>query len=137
MIAATPRGFLTNPALRWVGFGEERQELLEPLIYVAGNGERFEVPAGTVTDYASIPRLFWNLKGFNPYGPAKMPAVLHDYLYALRGGEPYEKSRRECDDLFLEAMQLVGVGWLHRHVIYAAVRLMGGIHSMGRAWRRI
>lgn len=136
MIDASPKGFLTNPALRWTGYRDEQQELIEPLIYRSGKGELLKVPAGTITDYASIPRVFWNLKGFSPTGDAKFPAILHDYLYSLRGSAPYFKTRREADDLLLEAMQLVGVIWRRRQTIYWAVRIFGGLHSMGQPWAK-
>jgi len=129
------QGFIEPlPGFRWMSYKDGRQALLAPLVYVSKDGERFEVPAGFVTDYASIPSIFWNIPGFDPYGPAKFPAVLHDWLYSLRGGEPHGKRRAQCDALFLEAMQSVGVGWLHRRIIWAAVRLCGGLWSMSQPW---
>jgi Protein of unknown function (DUF1353) len=131
MIATSSKGFLTNPAMRWMeASGPITQQLLEPLIYVSGRDERFEVPAGFVTDYASVPRIFWNI--IAPDGDARFPAVLHDYLYSLRGHEPFNKSRSECDSIFLEAMQFVGVDLIQRNTIYYAVRLFGGFWSMGK-----
>lgn len=109
-------------------------QLVGDLVYVTAAGDRLVVPSGFLTDYASIPWIFWNLPGFNPYGPAKFPAVLHDYLYSLRGGGPYALTRPQCDALFLEAMASVGVGWVHRHIIFRSVRIFGGVWSMSEPW---
>jgi hypothetical protein len=76
------------------------------------------VPAGFVTDFASVPRFFWRL--FPPTGKYGKAAVIHDFLY--RGsGVP----RELADAIFLEAMEALGVGWFTRHVIHRAVRLCG------------
>lgn len=132
----SPKGFLTPVDTRRISYLTKNAKLLSDLVYVSGKNETFTVPAGFETDWASIPWIFWNLPGFDSDGPAAVPAVLHDYLYSLRGGEPYNKSRRECDDIFLEAMQLVGVTWLNRHIIYQAVRLCGGIYSRSEKWKK-
>lgn len=78
------------------------------------------VPAGFITDGASVPRAFWNILA--PFGDYFEAAVIHDYLYS-----PHNrfKTRAEADRIFLEAMGHVGVGWLTRRTIYRAVRLFG------------
>lgn len=77
------------------------------------------VPAGFVTDFASVPRLFWNiLPPFGRYGKA---AIVHDYLYRTPG----YVSRPVADALFLEAMKVLGVGRLIRYTMYLAVRAFG------------
>lgn len=104
--------------------------LLEPLEYRVGHaesGEAITVPASFETDFASIPWGFWNL--FPPLGPWARPAIVHDWLYATGGlGGRYTRSR--CDDIFAEALAVVGVAAWRRVVMVAAVRLAGR-----RAWR--
>lgn len=39
------------------------------------------VPAGFITDFASIPRVFWSIPGFSPSGPLAVAAILHDFAY--------------------------------------------------------
>ncbi|MCX6553376.1 MAG: DUF1353 domain-containing protein, partial [Acidobacteria bacterium] len=56
------------------------------LAYRTAAGEEVLVRAGFVTDFASIPRLFWRLvpptgDTGNPYGLAAVP---HDWLYVHR-----------------------------------------------------
>ncbi len=76
------------------------------------------VPAGFVTDFASVPRGLWNL--FPPTGTYGKAAVIHDALYRMSG------VRRDiADQVFLEAMGCLGVSWLTRHTIYSAVRTFG------------
>lgn len=133
-------GFLNNPAFRWVSqTGPITQQLVDPLRYETRAGELIVVPAGFVTDYASIPRPFWGILA--PDGDARFPAVLHDYLYSLRGWEPFFKDRAQSDGLLLEAMELVGVNMVERLTIWSAVRMFGWAFSAtpnvaGRKWRK-
>jgi len=76
------------------------------------------VPAGFVTDLASIPQLFWNL--LPPFGKYTEAAVVHDWLY-----RNHLYSRPTCDAILLEAMQLCGVNWFQRQLIYRNVRAFG------------
>ena len=97
--------------------------LEEPFDYVEGDpatGQKIEVPLGFVTDFASIPRIFWNL--LPPWGKYGKAAVLHDYLYTM-GTFP----RLRCDRILLEAMGVLGVSWLTRRTIYLGVRVGGWV----------
>lgn len=78
------------------------------------------VPAGFLTDGASVPRIFWNI--FPPYGSYFRAAIIHDFLYSCRNTK---FNRLESDRIFLEAMTVLGIGWLKRQTIYRAVRLGG------------
>ena len=76
------------------------------------------VPAGTVTDLATVPRLLWAI--FPPHGRYAKAAIVHDYLYEQAiGSKPY------ADRTFLEAMEVLGVSRLTRMVMYWTVRLFG------------
>jgi len=100
--------------------GGRKGVLLEPLRYVSVAGEVIVVPAGFQTDFASVPRIFWAM--FPPWGRYSPAAVVHDYLYVV-GGCP----RIHADRMFLEAMEILGVSWFNRHIMYRAVRLGGGV----------
>ena len=82
------------------------------------------VPAGTLTDFASIPRFFWRV--LPPTGEYGKAAVVHDYLYQNIGrvGER-ELSREQCDLVFREAMRCLGVSPWKRQAMYQAVRMFG------------
>lgn len=98
--------------------------LLAPLVYEQ-DGRTYTVPAGFVTDLASIPRaVFWRPKS----GRFNEAATIHDSAYAgeLQTEPPYTLSRAEADGLFYYAMQALGVSWWSRTVMYRAVRIFGG-----------
>ncbi|HIB1583210.1 TPA: DUF1353 domain-containing protein, partial [Salmonella enterica subsp. enterica serovar Muenchen] len=82
-----------------------------------------EVPAGFITDLATVPRIFWIL--LPPDGKYAKAAIIHDYLYdnALR-------TKKEVDLIFLDGMKVLGVPKWKRIVMYQAVRLFGrGMYS--------
>lgn len=78
------------------------------------------VPRGFVTDFASIPRMFWSL--FRPDGDYAYAAVVHDYLYWEQKRDP-----AEADHIFKLAMGDFEVGKITKAIFYAAVRLVGDI----------
>lgn len=80
----------------------------------------FTVPAGFVTDFASIPKPLWNL--LPPTGSYGKAAVVHDFLYRTPG----QASKEIADAIFLEAMAALDVGVFTRYTMYLAVRLFGG-----------
>jgi hypothetical protein len=119
--------FLTRLCLEHIG--GVRHRVCHPLVFEAKDGHTFVVPAGFVTDGASVPRLMWAL--YPPFGDDYEPAaVLHDYLYAH--AEAFEGlTRRDADDIFLEAMTAAGFRASGRRAIYWAVRVGGW-----KPWRR-
>lgn len=98
-------------------------EVLSSFDYCVGSLESCQlvrVPRGFVTDFASIPRFFWRL--LPPTGTYGKAAVLHDFIYRT-AGHPY--SRLEADNLFIEAMAVLGVSSVIRWTMWLAVRLFG------------
>ena len=86
---------------------------------------RIDVPAGFVTDFASVPQGFRFYVGRT--GKHALAAVVHDYLYKTQfiDGTPIE--RKTADKIFLEAMKVSGVRWTKRRIMYRAVRLFGWV----------
>ena len=82
------------------------------------------VPKGFVTDFASIPPVFFSL--LRPDGDYTYPAIIHDYLYWTQTG-----SREEADHIFRWAMQDFGINKAVAWVVYQAVRWGGGF-----AWEK-
>lgn len=82
------------------------------------NSDVIEVPAGFITDLATIPRIFWVL--LPPDGKYAKAAIIHDWMYdnALR-------TKKEADLIFLDGMAVLGVPKWKRTVMYLAVRLFG------------
>jgi len=102
----------------------ERQlfKVLDPFVYEIGrkgSGYYVTVPAGFVTDFASVPRVLWSL--FPPIGEYGKAAVVHDWLYHYSSGF----SKCVADAVFYEAMKALGVSWPRRTAIYLAVVLFG------------
>lgn len=83
-----------------------------------GSKDRIDVPVAFLTDFASVPRPFWWL--FPRWGRYGNAAVLHDFLYWDQ-----RRPKGEADRIFLEAMEVLEVGWLTRHTLFAAVWLFG------------
>lgn len=83
------------------------------------------VPAGYLTDGASVPRACWSL--IPPWGSYGQAAVVHDivceYLSITVDGKPHSVTRTECDEILLEAMTVLGVPEAQRNAIYGAVSL--------------
>jgi len=79
---------------------------------------KITVKRGFVTDFASVPRLFWSLlPTWGKYGP---PAVVHDFLY-------WDQlcTREQSDRIMMLAMTESRVGWFRTRLIHAALRIGG------------
>jgi uncharacterized protein DUF1353 len=98
--------------------------LLAPLVYYsAGLAREVTVPAGFVTDFASVPR--WIPIAFALFGGiAQAEAVVHDWLYRRGSGV----TRREADDTFFEAMTVMGKPDRVRYPMWWGVRIGGWRH---------
>ena len=79
------------------------------------------VPEGFQTDFASVPRvpLFYALFGDR----AHRESVVHDYIY--REDASPVATRKQADDVFLEAMKCRGKGFFVRYAMYWGVRSGG------------
>ena len=117
--------------------GDEDWKVRERLEYL-GRYDRFTVPVGMVTDFASVPRAFvWFLPR---YGAYTMAAILHDYLWrdlAATG----EMRWVDADGIFRRAMRELRVPFLRRWIMWAAVRWgaltkpRGREGWLGESWR--
>jgi hypothetical protein len=65
--------------------------------------------------------VFWNI--LSPFGTYFPAALIHDYLYSKASS--FHITREQADQIFLDAMDDLGVGWLIRRTIHRAVRLGG------------
>jgi hypothetical protein len=111
--------------------GPTTWKLLEDLVY-EGQDQRFTIPAGYVTDFATVPKfLRWLI---NPYGPYTRAAIVHDWLitemarwWAERkaGREPDwlpPATSRDTDGIFRRIMREEGTPMPTRWVMWTAVR---------------
>jgi hypothetical protein len=92
--------------------------LVDDLVY-RGSWERFVVPAGFRTDFASVPRVVTWL--FPRFGAYTLAAILHDWLVSegLRSGAV---TSRQADGIFRRVMRESGVPVLRRWMMWAGVR---------------
>ena len=85
------------------------------------------VPAGFVTDLASVPELLWGV--IASYGRQTLPAVLHDQLYATAARADTlpraRRLRRDADVLFRSTLRESGAGPVRQWLMWAAVRTFG------------
>lgn len=79
------------------------------------------IPKGFRTDFASIPRCFYVF--LTPIGKHTLPAILHDYLYAV--GHTLKITRKQADKIFLAGMKECGVNTFARFLMYFCVRAFG------------
>ena len=110
----------TTP-LRAVKISKKYWILIEPFEYHIGSYPSIEiirVPIGFITDFASIPRIFWPI--LPPDGPYGKAAVIHDYCYRTACYD-----RRTSDLIFLEGMDVLKVEKWKKVVIYDAVHYFG------------
>jgi hypothetical protein len=125
--------FLTDDILTR-SFGDDRWELTRALIY-QGQRDTFVIPAGYVTDYATVPRVVsWLIPRYGRYTRA---AILHDYLITDRLGTsdvdrlaPWPViTPTDVDGLFRRVLRELGVSAPRRWLMWAGVRygaLFGG-----------
>ncbi|HHR3990228.1 TPA: DUF1353 domain-containing protein [Salmonella enterica] len=87
------------------------------------------VPAGFITDFATIPRIFWTF--MPPDGKYSKTAIIHNWIYdnALR-------TKKEADLILLDRMTVLGVPKWKRIVMHLAVRWFGrGMYGKERCNR--
>jgi hypothetical protein len=117
-----------NPKVELLLPDGDKWMLLEDwwFVWVSEDGYRIErtVKAGMVTDFGSIPRIWW--WRFSPTGRYAPAFLAHDELYQ-EGKEP----RDMCDRVLHQGVEACGGGWWDRNVIHKAVRL-GGRWAYGK-----
>ena len=121
--------------------GTKYWTLRSELVYHVGSvasDEIIRVPVGFKTDLGSKPRFTWWLVG-HPLDEGARAYVLHDELMrhpangvlpvydpcftCTEKPKPKPRSRRRCDQIFLEALKVLGVGWWKRGAMYCGVRV--------------
>ena len=117
----------TTPLVGTFDDNMTRFTLTEQFRYRIGSMESTEiitVPVGYTTDFASTPKVIqWLIPPTGQYGKA---AVIHDYLYSTG-----LYSREKADEIFYEAMLVLGVPKWKAYSMFKAVRMFGGSHYKG------
>lgn len=111
-----------------------RWELVRPLTY-NGKAQTFVVPAGYITDFASVP---WFVQWFIPRtGVWTLAAVLHDFLITdcIPAGVI---NPRDTDGMFRRVLREEGTGFARRWLMWAGVRFAAPFNAARRPsglWR--
>ncbi len=101
--------------------GDGNSMLLKPFRYLTlDTCEIITANAFTITDFASIPRIFRAIITGNDN--TKKPAVIHDRDYSAKY---CVRSRKRVDQIFLMGMEENGVPRWKRYMAYAGVRAGG------------
>ncbi|MBB5414134.1 DUF1353 domain-containing protein [Paraburkholderia atlantica] len=104
------------------GMDDGKWRLTAPLVYQSDvAGMTFTVPAGFISDYASVPRaplVYW-LCG----DTSTMASVVHDAIYTYHWVD-----RATADAVLKEASAVTGVPAWRRAIMWAAVRAFGASH---------
>jgi hypothetical protein len=131
-------GFLSTLAIREIDGDDRRWILLEPCVYHlrSPHGDEWvEAPTHFVTDFGSIPRLFWNIRGLSPFGKLRRAYVIHDKLFLApvvrSAGMARAIGLAEANAILIEAAEVLGANWLLRRIIWAGVATGGRL-----TWRR-
>jgi hypothetical protein len=107
-------------------FADPMYVLLKPISWAPNPGQekysRVDVPVGFVTDFASIPQIFWSLLPRD--GQYSYPAIVHDYLYWTQ-----DRARADADTILKLGMEEFSISAITNATIYNAVRIGGE-----RAW---
>ncbi|EDV0418050.1 DUF1353 domain-containing protein [Salmonella enterica subsp. enterica] len=109
----------TTPAILEM-LGHYNWRVYKPFAFYLSDDESdvIEVPAGFITDLATIPHIFWIL--LPPDGKYAKAAIIHDYMYATA-----LRTKKEADKIFLDGMTVLGVPRWKRTIMYYAVRIFG------------
>lgn len=129
-VGATGRGdaparfgqFEGDVVARWSDGGRD-MTLVEPFAYVDPQSVRWDAPAGSVVDGASIPRALWSLVGGPFTGRYRAASVVHDVACATR-----ERAWQQVHRMFYDACRCGGVGRIQATGMYYAV------HHFGPRW---
>lgn len=118
-LAKVKPGFIGEIHITPVGDGVNMR-LTQPFGFVDSAARKWDVPAGSVTDGASIPRALWSIVGSPFTGKYLAAAVIHDH---------YVKTKRRTWEIthngFYDAMLAAGVEKKQALLMWAAVYRFG------------
>lgn len=96
----------------------------EGFTYHIDEKRSIRIPAGFLTDGASVPRIVSSI--IPAWGDHGLASVVHDYLceylQVWQDGRRVNISREDCNKIFYECMNITGVGKIKAKAMYAAVK---------------
>ena len=112
--------------------GNNLWSTIQPFEYHIGelsSDEVIYVPIGFVTNFASVPRIFWPI--ISPIDEHGKAAVVHDYCY-YKG----HYTKKISDMIFREGLRVLGVKPWKVWCMYNAVKWFGWISWWKHRWRQ-
>ena len=102
-------------------------KLIEPYSFVDPDGKKWDVPAGYLTDGASVPSVLWAI--YPPFtGAYRSAAVIHDFYCDNK-----ETTWQDTHKVFYNAMRAADVDENDAKIMYGAVYLFGPRWGPGTA----
>jgi len=127
--------FSGEPEAVWLtqdGTEDRPMKILQDFYFVDPSSKKWQAPAGSVVDGASIPRALWTIIG-SPYtGDYRRASVVHDVACDEAGGN--KKKRRAADRMFFHACRAGGCSIWQSIILYLGVRI-GAVASEVPAWQ--
>ena len=123
-LASVSPGYYGEVLLKPLQDGRDMQ-VAQPFGFVDSQARRWEVPSGTVTDGASIPRVFWSIIGSPFTGKYLRAAVIHDHYCKNKN-----RSWNDTHGVFYESMIASG------ETKKSALLMWAAVHRFGPRWLR-
>jgi hypothetical protein len=114
----TPR-FVGDLITKWLPDGRN-MKLMDSFEFIDSQCRRWPVPAGSITDGASIPPVFWSIIGGPFEDKYRDAAALHDFYCDSR-----TRTWKNTHGVFYEAMLTRGVNSKRAWIMYQAVYEFG------------
>lgn len=88
------------------------------IVILKTDNKPYVIPKGFITDFASIPKIFWSI--LPPFGKYSLASIIHDHMYRIN-----YNNRKFADEEFLLQMKHNGVHYIIRNIMYLTVRCFG------------
>lgn len=114
--------FLTRPGLVDIKYHPDLWYLDGPLDWGSLDGKHvIRIPAGLVTDLASVPAFMDWIPFLDRMGDSRLPGAFHDALYVLASAH----GKDWCDALLYYALISEGMSHTQAGIYHTAVRIFG------------
>ena len=106
-----------NVMVHNVPLNERPFEVSEGFLFYSNEYGDINIPIGYRTNFADVPRIFWVF--IPPCGRYSKATIVHDWL--IDNKDLHTFTYQEINNIFLEAMEVLGVHIITRNIIYLSV----------------
>ena len=111
--------FIGRVVAEWLQDGR-LMKLVEPFAYLDSKGQRWDAPAGSIVDGASIPQFAWSIIGGPFEGRYRNASVIHDIACVQ-----HQRDWQDVHNVFYMGMLASGVDRMKAKIMYSAVYHFG------------